>query len=211
MSAPGNVRRSTTKDDWGTPSDIMAALRREFDFTLDVCAEEHNRKAERWLEGPCVKRESDICGLSLQRCNDSGEGSCVNFDECIVAGHWRECGCGLCADWMEHVCFLNPPYSSIDEWISKAASASYRGATVVALLPGSFGNSWYGRAAATCSEERQLRQRVQFIHPPDCECKACAAGTKGSNATDSSVFIWRPSNGTWLTRSRSIGLWSWRD
>lgn len=179
MSATGNIRRSTYKDDWATPPDFMAVLAREFTFTLDVCASADNAVAGWWLEGPCT----------------GGSG----------------CRCGLCEDWRDNVCFMNPPYSQVATWVEKAIAAADAGATVVGLLPGAFGNAWYLRAIGTCAEERRCRERINFIHPPDCICRSCAEGKPPSgNATDSTVFIWRPGRKRWLWHVPRSGVWSWR-
>lgn len=42
---------SAEKDEWGTPSDLFAALDAEFGFTLDACAHEGNAKVPRYF-GP---------------------------------------------------------------------------------------------------------------------------------------------------------------
>lgn len=42
---------------------------------------------------------------------------------------------GLLVDWKKHVCWMNPPYSNIAEWIWKAATENIKGATVVCLIP----------------------------------------------------------------------------
>ena len=182
VSASGHVRRSTAKDDWATPPAFMAVLAAEFTFTLDVCADATNAKAPGWLEGPHWELVAD-------------EG---------------ECTCGLCARWAPHVCFLNPPYSDIKPWVEKAAMEATCGATVVALLPASHGNDWYALASRTTFEERRVRERIQFIHPAGCECKACMESRTGSNTTDSFLFVWRPGGERWITRSPQVGLWSWR-
>lgn len=187
MSASGQLRRSTPKDDWATPPEFMAALAEEFAFTLDVCADARNAKAPKWLEGPCVK-----------------------LDGVPPGGYMNPCACGLCSYWYDNICFLNPPYSDIRPWVMAADEASGLGATVVALLPASHGNDWYALASGSCSEERRVRERIQFIHPQGCECKACLEGHKGSNTTDSFLFVWRPGPDRWLTHSARVGLWSWR-
>jgi len=42
---------SSAKDDWQTPPGLLAELNREFGFTLDGAANEHNHRLERWY-GP---------------------------------------------------------------------------------------------------------------------------------------------------------------
>lgn len=110
----------------------------EFRFDLDVCADEKNRKCERWLEGPHY------------------EPTCSCF----------ACTCGLCADWLENVCFLNPPYSQVAKWLQKAVEASSKGATVVALLPNNTDVKWYQTWAQMADEIRFVTRRIPFDDQP---------------------------------------------
>ena len=163
MSAPGNVRAAeATRDTWETPAALFDLLNAEFRFTLDAAADESNRKCERWLEGP-------------------------HQDEAFP---W--CGCGLCADWMEHTVWLNPPYGKgIEEWIWKCKNASERGAVVVALLPANTDTQWFHRLWFTTGELRFLTGRVQFV------------GTTSSNPGGSVVAVFRPGG-------PRVALWDWK-
>lgn len=40
---------STGKDDWETPEEFFNEINKEFHFTLDVCANEHNHKTEKYF------------------------------------------------------------------------------------------------------------------------------------------------------------------
>ena len=42
------VHFSTGKDDWGTPQDLFDALNKEFNFTLDPCADNNNHKCAKY-------------------------------------------------------------------------------------------------------------------------------------------------------------------
>lgn len=42
------VHFSTGKDDWGTPQDLFNALNKEFNFTLDPCADDKNHKCDKY-------------------------------------------------------------------------------------------------------------------------------------------------------------------
>ena len=46
MSAPGSIRRVSTRDDYETPDEVYNPLNEEFGFTIDVCADEDNHKCE---------------------------------------------------------------------------------------------------------------------------------------------------------------------
>ena len=43
-----SVHFSTGKDDWGTPQDLFDALNKEFNFTLDPCADNNNHKCAKY-------------------------------------------------------------------------------------------------------------------------------------------------------------------
>jgi site-specific DNA-methyltransferase (adenine-specific) len=43
-----SVHFSTGKDDWGTPQDLFDALNKEFNFTLDPCADDKNHKCDKY-------------------------------------------------------------------------------------------------------------------------------------------------------------------
>ena len=43
------VHFSSDRQDWATPMDFFGILDSEFNFTLDVCANDHNTKCERFF------------------------------------------------------------------------------------------------------------------------------------------------------------------
>jgi phage N-6-adenine-methyltransferase len=43
------VHYSSEKSDWETPQDLFDELNREFNFTLDVCADHENAKCDRYI------------------------------------------------------------------------------------------------------------------------------------------------------------------
>jgi phage N-6-adenine-methyltransferase len=49
---------------------------------------------------------------------------------------------GLKQQWAG-VCWMNPPYDRVGDWIKKAAESAERGAKVVALLPARTGTNWF--------------------------------------------------------------------
>ena len=84
-------------DQWSTPQIFFDKLNEEFNFTLDVCAEQESTKCERYF----TKEQN-----------------------------------ALVQDWSSDVCFMNPPYSHIQNaFVKKAKEESDKGATVVCLLP----------------------------------------------------------------------------
>lgn len=44
-----NVMFSNQSDDWATPQDFFDELNKEFDFTLDPCADDKNHKCEKYF------------------------------------------------------------------------------------------------------------------------------------------------------------------
>ena len=43
-----SVHYSSKTDDWATPQDFFDQLNKEFHFTLDPCADNHNHKCEKF-------------------------------------------------------------------------------------------------------------------------------------------------------------------
>lgn len=193
MSAQGPTRRAAvTRDDWSTPWPLFAALDREFQFTLDAAADQHNRKCERWLEGPHNEpRQCFYCAdrPDLTLC-------CVCHGTKVLA----DCTCGLCADWLEHTVFLNPPYGrGLENWIRKAREASLAGATVAVLLPANTDTAWFAMVFTGAAEIRFLSGRVNF------------EGSTSTNTGGSMVAIYRPPiPGTFGPRPL-VSLWAWRE
>jgi len=210
MSAPANIRRSAGKDDWETPWLVIEAIKRDFGvtFDLDACASEVNHKADKWLEGPCI---GDVCWLKADGCCwdmlERGNPCCDGFG-------WvpNDCACGLCGDHGTGTVFCNPPYSATADWLYSARKKADAGSTEWCLIPVATGSSWWAPAVVRIADEIiSLNQRIPFIHPPHCDCKACLAGTKGSNTTDSALVIFRPYNRAKLDgASARTFSWGWR-
>lgn len=185
-----------------TPDDLFIALDRVFHFTLDVAASEEDRRCERWLEGPCV---AEPCGLDADGCCDLTYDAWRNGERNHLGNLIRPCGggcnprnpgtmgcgCGLCADWMEHVCWLNPPYEDIGPWVKKCASAARGGATVVMLVYSGTGVGWYREAEEDAREVWLVDGRVQFEPAPG------DPPFKHGNNRDSVIFVFRPPDGTY--------------
>lgn len=159
MSAPGPIRRSSTKDDWQTPQYIVDWIADELNvnFVLDVCADETNRKAKYWLEGPCVRWYSTTCY------------------------------CGLCSGWCVHDepghSFCNPPYSTnVDRlWTRRAMDQMHRDRPSVQLVPAATGTAWWNLSRMMATATWLIEGRIPFTHP-DREGAS-------QNTSDSSLFL----------------------
>lgn len=68
---------------------------------------------------------------------------------------------GLVQEWAPHVCFMNPPYSDIPNWLQKAKNESEKGAVVVCILPVDSSTKWFHKFIWD-KETGQFRCRVRF-------------------------------------------------
>ena len=193
-----------TKDTWETPAPLFDALDRLFRFTLDVAADESNRKLRRWLEGPCRLNQT-LADLARSEPALIGQASEAIHGDDPVEGLYHAtallcaCVCGLCSDWMEEVVWCNPPYGKeIGAWVRKFAAASLRGATVVALLPNGTDTEWFADVWRTASEVWFLSGRVQFV------------GSTSSNPKGSIVAVFRPEPTKDIRDAPHVRLWDWR-
>ena len=144
--------------------------------------------------------------FTLDPCASENNRKCERWLEGPCDGT-ENCGCGLCADWLEHAVFVNPPYSQIRLWLEKGIDAAERGATVVTLIGASTSPAWFReKVFRRAVDVFFVYPRIQFIHPPACACKACAEGRKGSNGSDSLVVVYRPGRSEGGPR---FSLWTW--
>lgn len=86
-------------------------------------------------------------------------------------------------DWGD-VNWCNPPYSNIMPWVNKAKEESFKGNTVVMLVPSDTSVKWFKVAYESCNEVRFISGRISFINA-DTQIKA-SGNNKGSV-----LFIWR--------------------
>ena len=119
-------------------------------------------------------------GFTLDPCTDGSNAKCGKF--------FTESDNGLVKNWGTETVFMNPPYSSCEEWMAKAYGASQAGATVVCLVPARTDTNWWHRYAMK-GEVRFLRGRLKF-----------------GDATDpapfpSAIIVFRP----WEFRLVSVG------
>lgn len=122
--------------DWATPPALFDEWNREFGFVLDVCAEPHNAKCERFFS-PAED------GLA--------QDWAATIDE--LGG-----GCAWCNPPYGH--------GQVEPWLERIRLEQARGVTTVALLPNSSDTAWYHDHVHGIAEVRPLKGRVKFIPPP---------------------------------------------
>lgn len=90
----------------------------------------------------------------------------------------------LIKPWAPEVCWMNPPYSMVKEFLAKAVEERAKGAVVVGLLPGRTDTKWFHSYVYGKAEVRFIKGRVKFISPDS---------TQGQNSAPfpSIVVVWR--------------------
>lgn len=187
-----------------TPLPLFNAINKHFEFTLDAAADETNHKCAKWLEGPCHEGEviTSPCTHDPKPIAESiGMYHCPECSEMVVAGMDHTpadypCSCGLCADYLENVVFLNPPYTHMEPWIGKCIYGSQvQGATIALLCNAAVGAKWWRMAEASpyLHEIWYISGRVKFDGYPDM------------NPVASAVLTWKPVP----TKRISTVHWDW--
>lgn len=89
---------------------------------------------------------------------------------------------GLDQEWKDHIVWINPPYSNVKDWVSKAVDQYDKyGITVVMLLPSRTGNKeWHELISVYASQIRFLRGRLKF------------KGANNSAPFDSAIIVFNP-------------------
>jgi phage N-6-adenine-methyltransferase len=97
-------RFASNNQEYATPKNLFKVLDDEFHFTLDVCADQNNKK--------------------------------VNV-------YYSEKDNALNKDWAG-ICWMNPPYKNMKEWIIKAYNESIiNNSIVVCLIPARTNTNWW--------------------------------------------------------------------
>ena len=82
---------------------------------------------------------------------------------------------GLLTDWVEESyehngkIFLNPPYSNVQPWITKAIAAAEDGCTIILLLKHDSSTKWYMQLCEAGAHFLPIHKRLRF------NCKSAAA------------------------------------
>lgn len=158
------------RDCWATPQDLFNTLDVEFGFGYDMAAQPWSAKCDRFYE----------------KHHDS-----LSFP-------WPRPMSASSADRL--ACWVNPPFSGLAAWSSKAMHEAAKGALVVMLLPAHrceqpwFQDSVIGHA----HEVRMIRRRVAYVPPP-----GLTTGSDGAKFP-SMVAVWRGPNPEGKTELRSL-------
>lgn len=163
----GSVFFKSDSVEWGTPDEVLAPLRKEFQFVLDTCASSPAFA----IPDATIVYTPDTDGLK----QDWARG--YNFSKNSPA----------CIPGLTLAYWMNPPYGRvIKDWVAKAAEEARAGCTTVALLPARTDTKWWHSHVQPILEKhgtsrvRFLRGRVRFVKPD---------GTRLSSAPFSSVVV----------------------
>lgn len=142
-------------DDRETPPCIWIPLDAEFQFTLDVAANHHNAKCDRYcsLEGMWQRGKGGPDGLKVWG-----------------IGQWPIVETGLTCSWAGERVYCNPPFSGVRPWVEKAWDET--DATVAMLLPNNRDEQpWFQRLVEPYRDRpgsilttRNLPKRRPFLH-----------------------------------------------
>lgn len=110
---------SKASDEWRTPQAFFEVLDAEFGFDLDVAATRDNCWVENYI-GPDRTRPDRTDAL-----------------ECSWT--W------LSRSARPAICWMNPPYSRVREFMQKAHEEALKGCTVVCLVPSRTDTKWWHR------------------------------------------------------------------
>jgi site-specific DNA-methyltransferase (adenine-specific) len=86
---------------------------------------------------------------------------CATPDNAKCGKYYTREDDGLGQSWMRMVCWCNPPFRNVGEWVRKAWLESEKGATVVCLVPSRTDTDWWHRYTAR-AEIRWIRGRLKF-------------------------------------------------
>ncbi|NIQ10468.1 MAG: adenine methyltransferase [candidate division Zixibacteria bacterium] len=71
---------------------------------------------------------------------------------------------GLLQSWAGEICWMNPPYSNISNFMFYAHEQAYRnGATVVCLVPARVDTRWWWNYCTPAESIRFLKGRLKFV------------------------------------------------
>jgi site-specific DNA-methyltransferase (adenine-specific) len=74
---------------------------------------------------------------------------------------------GLQQDWGQDICWNNPPYSQVAQWMAKSYEASKAGATVVCLVYAKTDTQWWHDYVEPYADYQLLKGRLKFGGSPN--------------------------------------------
>jgi site-specific DNA-methyltransferase (adenine-specific) len=105
---------------------------------------------------------------------------------------------GLRQAWAPEVCFMNPPYSGVGEWVEKAIGEADKGATVVCLVAARTDTKWFWKLQARASAILFLKGRVRF--------EGEGEGEPAGAPFPSAVVLLEPER----LEALEVGWWDWK-
>lgn len=133
---------TSRSEDWATPQYLIDYLSSEFNFMLDVCADNNNAKAENFY----TKIEDGL----TRNWQDALESIAYDVKPRSLTDNW--------AIW------LNPPYGkTIYKWLEKAYEESQNGRfPIVCLVHARTDTKWFHEVAMKADEIRLIKGRLSF-------------------------------------------------
>jgi hypothetical protein len=140
---------SSKADDWNTPPEVLARVRRVGPIMLDPCSNEHS----------VVRAAINV--MLPNPAWDAAPLKNMNTDALLIAD-------GLEVDWLEasdgDLVFVNPPYGrALVKWTVKMAYEAARGCAILALIPMRTDTKWFHDHVLTADVMCCWRGRIHFL------------------------------------------------
>ena len=88
-------------------------------------------------------------------------------DPCLISNGTIHPADMLGSDWGD-ICFVNPPYKKLLDWVKKGYLEAQKGKIVVFLIPSRTDTSWWHDYCMKASEIRFIRGRLKFDDKKFC-------------------------------------------
>lgn len=132
---------SKKSNDWETPVDLFNKLNEYYNFDIDVCCTEQNKK----------------CAVGITKKDDGLIQSWTRFYE--ENQHSKSC-----AIQRPLIAWMNPPYKDIKLWLAKAiVMAEDEDISTVCLLPARTDTKWFHEFLYHGKDDKKYIQAVRFL------------------------------------------------